>query len=180
MTINVKTSIAYSGIKLSNRFQLKRQTNKDHEHDVVFYAKCLEERCTEDYTREMGMCLIEHVKDHSVKDVRSHLFAHSVETEHKMVTLDDFKIVRKRYKRSKFRLKLAESLHVKEKRSVLNTQGTSVMMVMMKIMNCLGWIVYRRKSFYLFPAEAIVRDSHHTAKRISTCLETEFRLFGNM
>ena len=99
MTFNVKTPIAYSGIKLSNRFQLKRQTNKDHEHDVVFYAKCLEERCTEDYTREMGMCLIEHVKDHSVKDVRSHLFAHSVETEHKMVTLDDFKIVRKRYKR---------------------------------------------------------------------------------
>ena len=74
MTFNVKTSIAYSGIKLSSRFQLKDQTNKDHEHDVVCYAKCLEEQCTEDYTRKTGMCLIEYVKDHSVKDVRCNLF----------------------------------------------------------------------------------------------------------
>ena len=42
-----------------------------------------------------------------------------------MVTLDGFKIVGKSYKRSKFRRKLAESLHIKEKRS-LNTQETSV------------------------------------------------------
>ena len=43
-----------------------------------------------------------------------------------MVTLDDFKIIGKSYKRSKFRRKLAESLHIKEKRCSLNTQETSV------------------------------------------------------
>ena len=42
------------------------------------------------------------------------------------MTLDDFKIIGKGYKRSKFRRKLAESLHIKEKGSFLNTQGTSV------------------------------------------------------
>ena len=43
-----------------------------------------------------------------------------------MVALDDFKIIGKGYKRSQFRRKLAESLHIKEKRCSLNTQEASV------------------------------------------------------
>ena len=62
------------------------------------------------------------MKDHSGKDSKSHLFKHAMETNHKMVTLDGFKIIGKGYKRSKFRHKLAESLHIKEKRSSLNSQ----------------------------------------------------------
>ena len=88
--------------------------------------KCHEEQCTEDYTEEKGRRLIERVKDHSGKDWKSHLFKHLVETNHKTVTLDDFKIIGKGYRRSKFRRKLAESLHIKEKRSSLNTQEASV------------------------------------------------------
>ena len=42
------------------------------------------------------------------------------------MTLDEFKIIGKGYKRSKFRHKLAESLQIKEKRSSLNTQEASV------------------------------------------------------
>ena len=49
-----------------------------------------------------------------------------METNHKMVTLDDFKIIGKGYKRSKFKRKLAESVRIKEKRSSLNTQDASV------------------------------------------------------
>ena len=75
---------------------------------------------------ETGGRLIERVKGHSGKDLKSHLFKHSVETNHKMVTLDDFKITGKGCKRSKFRRKLNESLHIKEKRSSLNTQEVSV------------------------------------------------------
>ena len=123
---NLKTCTAYSGTKLSSKFQLKDQTKKDHQHDVVYYAKCPEEQCTEDYTGETGRRLIERVKDHSGKDSKSHLFKHAKETNHKTVTLDDFKIIGKGYKRSKFRRKLAESLHIKEKRSSLNTQEASV------------------------------------------------------
>ena len=40
--------------------------------------------------------------------------------------LDDFKFIGKGDKRSKFRRKLAESLHIKENRSSLNTQEVSV------------------------------------------------------
>ena len=123
---NVKTCTAYSGTKLSSKFQLKDQAKKDHQHDAVYYVKCPEEKCTEDYTGETGRHLIEHVKDHSDKDSKSHLFKHSMETNHKTVTLDDFKIIGKGYRRSKFRCKLTESLHIKENCSSLNTQEVSV------------------------------------------------------
>ena len=71
--------MAYSGTERSSKFQLKDQTN-DHQHDVVYYAKCPEEQCTKDYTGETGRRLIERVKDHSDKDLKSHLFKHSMET----------------------------------------------------------------------------------------------------
>ena len=61
------------------------------------------------------------MKDHSEKDLKSHLCKHLMETNHKRMTLDDFKIIGKGYKRSKFRSKLAESLYIKEKCSSLNT-----------------------------------------------------------
>ena len=111
---NVKILTAYSGTKLSSKFQLKDQTKKDHQHDVVYYAKCPVEQCTEDYTGETGRRLIERLKDHSGKDSKAHLFKHAMQTNHKTVTLDDFKIIRKGYKISKFRRKLAESLHIKK------------------------------------------------------------------
>ena len=123
---NVKTCTAYSGTKLSSKFQLKDQTKKDHQHDVVYYAKCPEEQCTEDYTGETDRCLVEHVNDHSGKDSNSHLFKHAKVPNHKTVKLDDFKIIEKGYKRSKFRRKFAESLHIKEKHSSLNNQEASV------------------------------------------------------
>ena len=95
---------------------------------------CPEEQCTENYTRETGRCLIEHVKDHSEKDSKSHLFKQPMETNHKTVTLDDFKIIGKGYRRSKFRCKLTESLHIKENHSSLNTQEVYVQLKLFKIL----------------------------------------------
>ena len=79
---NVKTCTTCSGTKLSSKLQLKDQTKKDHQNDVVCYAKCLEEQCTEDYTGETGRRLKERVKDHSGKDSKSHLFKHAMEANH--------------------------------------------------------------------------------------------------
>ena len=91
---SIETCISYFGTKLSSRFQLKDHTKKDHQH-VVYYVKRPEEQCTEDHTGENGKRLIERGKGHSGKDSKSHLIKHSVETIHKMFTLDDFKIVGK-------------------------------------------------------------------------------------
>ena len=68
LSCNVKTCTAYCGTKLCSKFQSKDQTKKDHQYNVVYYAKCPEEQFTEDYTGETGRCLIERVKDHSGKD----------------------------------------------------------------------------------------------------------------
>ena len=51
-----------------------------------------------------------------------------MEINHKTVTLDDFKIIAKGYKGSKFRRKLAEALHIKENHSSLNTQEPFVLL----------------------------------------------------
>ena len=115
---NVQTCTAHSGTKLTSKFQVKDQTKKTHQHDVVYYAKCPEEQRTEDYTGGTSRRLIERVKDHSGKDSKSHLFKHAMGTKYRTVTLDDFKIIGKGYKRSKFRRKL--------KRSSLSTQEASV------------------------------------------------------
>ena len=47
------------------------------------------------------------------KDSKFHLFKHSVEINHEIVTSDDFEIVGKGCKRPKFKRKLAEPLQVK-------------------------------------------------------------------
>ena len=123
---NVRVRIAYSGTKFSSRFQLIDQTKKDHQHDMVYYGKCPNEQCTEDYTGEAERGPIEHVKNLGGEDVRSHLFEDSVGKKHKTVKSDDFKIIEKSYKRSKSRRKLAESLNINENRSSLITQDAFV------------------------------------------------------
>ena len=50
---------------------------KDHQHDLVYYAQCLEEQSAEVCA---GDKLIEQVKNRSGKGLKSHLFNHSVET----------------------------------------------------------------------------------------------------
>ena len=64
---------------------------------------------------------MEHGKDHNGKGLNSDLLKHAVKINNKTVALAVFAIKGKSYKRSKFRCKLAESLHIKEKRSSLNT-----------------------------------------------------------
>ena len=47
------------------------------------------------------------MNDHSGKDSKYNLFKHAKGTNRKTVTLDDFKIIGKGYKRSTFRRKIA-------------------------------------------------------------------------
>ena len=85
---DVKTCGVYCRIKLSRKFQLKDQIKKN-------------------------MRLTKSEEYNTGKDSKSHLFKHSVEINHKIVTLHDFKIVGKGCKRPKFKRKLAEPLQVK-------------------------------------------------------------------
>ena len=40
---NLVTKSAYSESNLSNKFNIKSKIKKDHQHDVTYYVKCLEE-----------------------------------------------------------------------------------------------------------------------------------------
>ena len=44
---NVSTQIAYAGRKRSKCFQIKDNNKFDHQHDLVYHAKCPTELCDE-------------------------------------------------------------------------------------------------------------------------------------
>ena len=45
----VNTQIAHTGRKLSTYFQIKDKNKFDHQHDLVYHAKCPSELCDESY-----------------------------------------------------------------------------------------------------------------------------------
>ena len=62
------------------------------------------------YNGETARWLINRVHEHSVKDVNSHFFIHSIETNHPTVTTDDFRVLKTGYRQKKFRRKLSDAL----------------------------------------------------------------------
>ena len=114
----------HSGTKLGSNFQIKDKTKFDHKHDLVYYVECPE--CQEDYIGEIGRRLHERICDHSGKDSKSHMLKHSLENNHKQVSFEDFHILRNGYTNSKIKRKISEALFIKELRPSLNTQETSV------------------------------------------------------
>ena len=51
---NVKTRVTYSGQKLSTKLQIKDKTKDQHKHNLVYYSKCPEPNCNEDYLGKTG------------------------------------------------------------------------------------------------------------------------------
>ena len=121
---NIETKRVYTGTKLCSNFHYKDKTKFDHKHDLVYYVKCPE--CQEDYIGEIGRRLHERICDHSGKDSKSHMLKHSLENNHKQVSFEDFRILRNGYTNSKIKRKISEALFIKELRPSLNTQETSV------------------------------------------------------
>ena len=68
----------------------------------MYYEKCPEKQCTDDYTAGAERCLIERVTDHSSNDGKSHLFKHFVQTKHKTVSSEVFKVTGKGHKSQNF------------------------------------------------------------------------------
>ena len=86
-------TLVYTGTKLGSNFNIKDITKKEHKHDLIYSVKCPEETCNEAYNSEAGRRLIERVGEHRGKDKNSHVHQHSVNSNHALVTLDDFAIL---------------------------------------------------------------------------------------
>ena len=123
---DVKIKTCYTGKRSSSFFQTKDKTRKEHEHDLVYHAKCPNEECTDDYIGEIARRIAERVKDHRGRDHSSHLFKHSLEKDHTEVELNDFKIIARNYKNNNRKRKVSEALLIKRYRPTLNKQDQSI------------------------------------------------------
>ena len=124
---NVTTRLTYSGTRLSSKFtKINDKTVKEHQHDIVYFVKCPESHCSEDYTGEAARRLSKRVLDHNGRDVKSHLVKHAIEKCHKYPKIKDFNVIAKGYRNNTFKRKVAESLLIKDVRPTLNAHEKSV------------------------------------------------------
>ena len=62
---NIVNKSAYSAMRLKDKFNVKTKTVKEHQHDITYYAECLEKNCNENYVEEKGRRLSERVIYHN-------------------------------------------------------------------------------------------------------------------
>ena len=123
---NIRTKIAFTGSKLSTCFQVKDKTKFEHNRDIAYYGICPETDCSENYIGETARRISERVKDHTGKDVHSHLFKHEVESGHKVLDVINYSNIGKRYGNNIKKRKIAEALLIKEIKPTLNRQDQSI------------------------------------------------------
>ena len=89
----VKINPVYKARKLGSSFNIKDKIKFEHQHNVVYHAKCPNKKCKSQYTGETRCRISKRTGQHSGKDKKSHLFRHSQRTKHKKVNFDAVKII---------------------------------------------------------------------------------------
>ena len=87
----IKRQVVYTGKKLSTCFNVKDQIKFEDQHDAVYYADCPNEKCRENYIGEGSRRISERINDHNVRDLKSHILRHSVESGHANISYEDLK-----------------------------------------------------------------------------------------
>ena len=62
---NVKTTVTYQSKKLVSKFPVKDKIDFQHQNNVVYYGKCPNPNCKDDYIGETDRRVIERVIDHN-------------------------------------------------------------------------------------------------------------------
>ena len=83
--------IILTGTKFISHFNIKNDTNKQHKHDLVYFSRCPSTGCTDSYIGETARRLSERVMDHTGRDTKSHIFRHSLNSNHGTVNIENFK-----------------------------------------------------------------------------------------
>ena len=89
---DLKPRIAFTSRKVVISFQIKDKTEMKHNHDIVYYNECPEEQCNENYIGETGRRISERIIDHAGRDSKSYVYKHCIETGHRSIDINDFKI----------------------------------------------------------------------------------------
>ena len=106
--------------KLGTKFQLNDKTKFNHQNNLVYYRKCPDKTCNEDYVSETDRRMEERIMDHNKRDKNSHLLKHS---QH--VWENDFKVLGNNY-HSNFKRKISEALFIKQLKPSLNVKEKSI------------------------------------------------------
>ena len=110
---------------MSTKFPVKNKTHFQRKHNIVYYGKCPNEGCKDEYVGETKRCTVERIKDHNSKDNSSHLLKHACENGHIIVWEKDFQILGNNYQ-SNFKRKISESLFIKQLKPTLNVNKKSI------------------------------------------------------
>ena len=100
------TKIVYSGKKLGSYFNVKDQTNMQHQNDLIYYTEYSENDSMENYVGETERRLHERVDEHACKDNKSHVLKHTYQSGHKTVSINDFKFLKRGFKNHKMKRKM--------------------------------------------------------------------------
>ena len=119
---NVKTMVTYQSKKLASKFPVKES---QHQNNVVYYEKCQNPSCKEDYIGETYRRVIERVIDHNKRDKKSHMLKQSHDKLHTHVWDDDFKLLGNNYY-SNVKRKISESLFIRQLKPSPNKQDKSI------------------------------------------------------
>ena len=120
----VKTTVTYQSKKLETKSQRKYKTRFNQQKNLVYYSKCPNKTCNEDYVGETDRRNEERIMDHNKRDKNSHLLKHSREKNHQHVWKNDFKVLGNNY-RSNFKRKISEALFIKQLKLSLNVKEKS-------------------------------------------------------
>ena len=74
---NIKVQTFFTGKRLISCFKTKDRAKFEHQHDIIYQVKCFAVTCFDDYIGESARCIIERVKDHSGRDIKSHVIKRS-------------------------------------------------------------------------------------------------------
>ena len=88
MWATFKISCAVIFIKKIHKSFWKIKSNPD----IIYYVKCPEGQCSEDYTGETAQRLSERVLDYNGRDANSHLIKHAIEKCHQYPKIEDFNV----------------------------------------------------------------------------------------
>ena len=86
---NVKTMVTYQSRKLASKYPVKDKIDFEHQNNVVYYGKCPNPNCKEDYLGETNRRVTERVIDHNKGDKMSYMLKHSRDKLHTHFWEDD-------------------------------------------------------------------------------------------
>ena len=121
--------IIYTGTKLSSKFNVKNTQGKKEKklkYHLVYKEQSPGINCNATHVGEVGRRFSQHVEDHQGKGKKSRIVKHTRKIGNEYVNLDNFEILSSGYRNNRFKGKLAEALHIKHVKPILNVQEQSV------------------------------------------------------